>query len=508
VIDTATAPETQPAVAGSDINQVGRRAQMAWKPVAIITAITGAVHLAVLTRYGWHRDELYYVVSGHHLAFGYPDQPPLAPVVARVAAGAGLAGLRLVAVMAQLGCILLTAALAAELGGRRRAQTIAAAAAAGCPIFVGAALLFGTTVLDQLAWAAVLFLVARALRTGRDRDWLTAGLAAGLGLENKQTVVVLILGVLVGLGVTRRPVLAGRGPWLAGLVAAVFWVPNLAWDATHGWANLRMAASEAAGQGGPLGSAAQLPLLALLLAGPLLIGLWLRGGRWLWRDDAARAHRWLLAVPLVSVVIFTASGGKPYYSAPALLGLFAAGAVAIERFSVGSRLSWRRWPAALGLSMVSAAVIGLPIFPVSVASSLRAVDPEVVETYGWPQFTAEVAAATRNLPSDTVVFTSNYGEAGAFARFGPALGLHLRVASAHNGYGYWGPPSGSDQLVVAVGQWDASYLHRYWDQVTEIAPLRLRGITDKETLGHAAIFLCRAPHGSWAALWPHLRHLD
>ena len=486
-----------------------RLAPLAWKPVGLIVALTGAAHLAVLTRYGWHRDELYYVVSGHHLAFGYPDQPPLSPVLARAASGvAGLAGLRLLAVAAQLGCILIAAALAAEFGGRRRAQAIAAAAVAGCPVFVGASLLFGTTVLDQLAWAAVLLLVARALRLGRDRDWVAAGLASGIGLENKQTVAVLILGVLIGLAVTRRPILRGRGPWLAGLIAAVLWVPNLAWDATHGWANLHMAASEASGQGGPLGSLAQLPVLALLLAGILLLALWVKGIRWLWRDPAAAPHRWLLAVPAVAVVIFTASGGKPYYSAPALVGLFAAGAVAVEQSYAGRPLPWRSWPTALGLSMVTASLIALPFFPVSVASKLRGVDQEVVETYGWPQFTAQVAAATRGLPSDTVVFTSNYGEAGAFARFGPALGLHLPIASAHNGYGYWGPPSGSDQLVVAVGEWDKSDLQKYWGSVTEIAPLRLAGVTDEETANHAAIFLCRAPRGSWAQLWPHLRHLD
>ena len=262
--------------------------------------------------------------------------------------------------------------------------------------------------------------------------------------------------MLVGLAVTQRPVLRGRGPWLAGLIAAVLWVPNLAWDATHGWANLHMAASEASGQGGPLGSLAQLPVLALLLAGILLLALWVKGIRWLWRDPAAAPHRWLLAVPAVAVVIFTASGGKPYYSAPALVGLFAAGAVAVEQSYAGRPLRWRSWPTTLGLSMVTASLIALPFFPVSVASKLRGVDQEVVETYGWPQFTAQVAAATRGLPADTVVFTSNYGEAGAFARFGPALGLHLPIASAHNGYGYWGPPSGSDQLVVAVGEWDSS----------------------------------------------------
>lgn len=507
-MSTAIQQHHLPPPAANESIRPDRPAPLAWKPVGLIVALTGAAHLAVLTRYGWHRDELYYVVCGHHLAFGYPDQPPLTPVLARVGAGAGLAGVRLMAVAAQLGCIVVTAALAAELGGRRRAQTIAAAAVAGCPVFIGASLLFGTTVVDQLAWAVVLLLVARAVRLGRDRDWVAAGLAGGIGLENKQTVTVLILGVLVGLALTRRSVLGGRGPWLAGLIAAALWLPNVAWDATHGWANLHMAASEAADQGGLIGSAAQLPLLVLLLAGPLLIALWVKGIRWLWRDPSATAHRWLLAVPAVAVVAFTLGGGKPYYPAPALIGLFAAGAVSVEQSYTGRSLPWRGWPTTLGLSMVSASLIALPFFPVSVASKLRGIDQEVVETYGWPQFTAQVAAVTRGLPPGTVVFTSNYGEAGAFARFGPALGLDLPIASAHNGYGYRGPPAGSDQLVVAVGEWSASDLARYWGRVTEIAPLRLPGVTDEETANHAAIFLCRAPRGTWAGLWPHLRHLD
>ena len=85
------------------------------------------------------------------------------------AAGGGVLPLRLLAIAAQVGCAVLAAALAAEFGGRRRAQVVAAAAVGSCPVFVGASVLFGTTVLDQLAWSAVFVLVARALRLGGKR---------------------------------------------------------------------------------------------------------------------------------------------------------------------------------------------------------------------------------------------------------------------------------------------------------------------------------------------------
>ena len=411
--------------------ELPRRLPIAWRGVSIVLAVTAIVHGAVATRFGWHRDEFYYVISGRHLAWGYPDQPPLTPLLARFAADlpGGVLPLRILAIAAELGCILLTAVLAAEFGGRARAQLIAAAATAVCPLFVGESLLFGTTIMDLLCWAAVFVLVARALRLGTVRAWLLAGLMAGIGLENKDTIGVLLLGILVGLLVYRRAALRSPGPWLAGVLALVILAPNLVWNATHEWAQFRMAAVLSAQQGGPLGALVQIPIMIAVGAGAMVV-LWLAGVRWL-SSAEGRAHRWVLVVGATALVVFIATGGKEYYPAPALIGLFAAGGVWTQ-----DRKS-RPWPVLIGVTAAIALVVGLPVLPVSAQNALRSVDPEPLETYGWPDFTSQVVAVAKTFPADTPIFTSNYGEAGALTFYGPGDGLTQPIASGHNAYLLW-----------------------------------------------------------------------
>src|SRR5262245_61260074 len=114
--------------------------KMAWRPVLAIAAVAAVVHLVVAARFGWHRDEFYYVITGRHLGWGYVDQPPLTPLLARLAAElpGGVLPLRILAIACQVGCILLAAKLAAEFGGRARAHAIAAGAVAASVGFVAA----------------------------------------------------------------------------------------------------------------------------------------------------------------------------------------------------------------------------------------------------------------------------------------------------------------------------------------------------------------------------------
>lgn len=464
--------------------------RVAWRPVLIVAAVAAVVHLAVALRYGWHRDEFYFVTSGQHPAFGYIDQPPLTPLLAALAGN--LLVLRILAVVAQVGCVLLTAMLAAELGGDRRAQTFAAACIAASPVFVGASLLFGTTVLDQVVWIAVFLTTARALRIGTPRSWLLPGLIAGVGMENKDTVAVLLAGIGIGLLLYRRDVLRGWGPWLATGLALLIALPNIIWQFANGWPEFGMAAVLSDREGGTLGSVIQLVLLALLQAGPPLVGIWWIGARWLAKGE----YRWLLVVVVVTAVVFTLSGGKSYYTAPVLAALFAAGSI---------RIKSRGWIPAVAVTAVVAVFLTLPILPASVQTHLRAVDPEPMETFGWPEFVAQVAKAEQSMPAGTPILTSNYGEAGALT----ILGGFQNVYSGHNAYGDWGPPPGTSPTVLCVGEFTAAELQQGWQYVEALSYIKMPdGVQNEETVNHAAIFLCERPRGSWAQMWPRIRHLS
>ena len=207
----------------------------AWTAIAI-GAIVLACQLALATRYGWHRDELYFVACGRHLAWGYVDQPPFTPAVARLATamfGNSLTGLRLFPALADAITVVLAAVIARDLGGTHRAQVLGATSVAIASVVLGVGHLLSTAMFDTLAWAAISALAVHALRTRDGRWWIPAGVVAGIGLENKYTVAFLLAGLAVGVAATRRDLV--RDPWLwAGLaIALALWVPNLVWQAQH-----------------------------------------------------------------------------------------------------------------------------------------------------------------------------------------------------------------------------------------------------------------------------------
>jgi 4-amino-4-deoxy-L-arabinose transferase-like glycosyltransferase len=105
--------------------------------IAVFSMAALLVHLLTNGRYGYFRDELYYIACGRHLAFGYVDQPPLSILLLRVSQvllGDSLFAIRLLPALAGAAIVALTGLIARELGGCGWAIVFACAATL-CALF-------------------------------------------------------------------------------------------------------------------------------------------------------------------------------------------------------------------------------------------------------------------------------------------------------------------------------------------------------------------------------------
>ena len=130
--------------------------------VAVLVAVTAPF----MSRYGWDRDELYFLSAAHHLAFGYVDFPPLIALagwfVDQFAANS-LIALRAVSLAAGAATVVLVAFTVRELGGGERAQWIGVGGWVLAPYILGSASIFHPTWLDALASMSFLYVAVRLL---------------------------------------------------------------------------------------------------------------------------------------------------------------------------------------------------------------------------------------------------------------------------------------------------------------------------------------------------------
>ncbi len=482
-------------------------------PAALIAAATVALHLVFATGYGYHRDELYFLAESRRLDWGFVSEQPFVPLLgalSRAMFGDSLVGLRLWPALAGAGVVIVATAIARAFGGRVTGQVTAGLCAGTATISLSLFHLFGPTAFDQLAWAGCLLILVRLLAGADPRWWLGFGAVAGAGLWNKNTLVLLAVALVVAVALTpdRWRWLRSPWPWTGGLVAVAIAVPNLVWQAVHGWPMLQVAGSISDGQGGPGAAAMFLPMQVLTM-NPLLAPVWIAGLWWLWRSRTFRPLAWIYLLMLVALATM---GGRSYYLLPMYLVLFAAGGVVVERW-VARRATPR--PAMVPVALVVAALIilptALPVLPVGVQrhNPITGINPVIAEVIGWPELVEQVAAVRDRLPAaeraSAVVLTGNYGQAGAVELLGAPYGLGQPV-SGHNQYWSWGPPRDDSATVIAVGFRRTTLDGLFRD--VRLAGTVDNGVgVDNEEQG-GPIWICRQPVASWSQLWPTMRHFS
>ena len=496
--------------------------------ILLLALIKLLIHLLTNSQYGYNRDELYYLACGEHLSFGYVDHPPLTPLLAAIirnTLGDSLFALRLLPALAGAALIFMIGLITREMGGNRYAQVLAAVCGIVTNIYLSMNTIFTTNAFDTLFWAIVLYLMVLILKYNKPKVWILIGIAIGIGLMTKHTMVFLCFGLLVGLLATKdRKFLLTKWPWYAGGIALIIFLPNLLWEISNGWPTIEFL-SKAKINRMPAIDPLQFFLSQIYDLNPLLFLVLLVGIYHLLIVKKGERYRLFGWTYVALFVLFVLSKAKVYYLAPIYPVISASGAVLIERIISARKWRWAK-SAILAILVVSGIVIapiGLPILPVDTLAKyidfwglagksdqengpVEIQMPGVfADMHGWEEMVATVAQVYNNLPPEEkaqcAVSANNYGQAAAIDFFGKKYGLP-KVICSHNSYWYWGPRDHTGEIMITIGVRMQSLKPAY-NQVEQAATVKNKYVIWYEN--NQPVYIWRGIKIPLQKAWPQMR---
>jgi hypothetical protein len=448
--------------------------------------------LAQRAGYGIFRDEMYYIVCGRHLAFGYVDQPPMVALQARLSemlfGFRHMWSLRLISAIAGAVKVVLTGALVWAMGladgegNRRAAALLAMLGVTVAGVYLGIDSILSMNSFEPVFWMlCALALVRIAIlhgTPGSDRAvcnwWIVLGVSAGLGLENKANEVFFLVAVLIALLLTpQRRILFSRWFVLAIALIVALALPNLLWQIHNHWPTLEWLRGVSKSD-----KDVKLPPLQFIWAQvmtltPWTCPLWLTGIIWLLVSRRARPYRFLGVLYPVFFAMMLALHAKDYYLVPVYPIYFAAGAICWLPPARRSLL----WSIRVGIycliliaGFFATFTFSVPVLPPqrfvawakvmhyqyadSENHSATVLPQFYADRFGWQEMVDKVARIYNSLPpqdrSVAGIFTSNYGEASAINVLGQQYGLPTAI-SGHQTYWLWGPHGYSGQVMIVIG---------------------------------------------------------
>jgi hypothetical protein len=497
--------------------------QVAWS----FGALAFLLQMTFNGRYGYFRDELYYIACSNHLAFGYVD---LAPLVAwltrvfRIVFGDSLHAIRLLPALAFGGEVALSGFVARELGAKRWAVFIACVSVMLAPVILGNGTRLAMNPLEPLFWMGCVYVVLLAVNRNEPRLLVWCGVLLGFGLLNKHSTVFFIAAVVLGLLISpQRRVLGSKWFWLAAGIAFCIALPNVIWQYLHHFPTLEDLRNVKATH-----KNVELPPLAFLhqqigMLNPYSAFVWIGGLAYLMFDPSAKRFRFLAYTYVVFLAVMMYLKGKDYYLASIYPMLFAAGAVGWEQVIENYRVArWLRYaiPAVVIAVGVAAAPLAMPILPSNeIPEYMAALGVKMTRTengmvsvlpqhfadeFGWPEMVVKVAQVYNSLPAEqrvkTAILAGNYGGAGAIDFFGPRYGLPKAI-SAHQNYYYWGPRDYTGESVILL-EWDLEEAQD-WCGSVQVGP------RNDPPLGmgweHYNILICQDFKHPLREAWPRLK---
>jgi len=423
-------------------------------------------------------EETYYWNYSQHLDYGYLDHPPM--VAWLIGTATAVLGQTEFAVRAgAILCGLLTSFFLYRLTRNVFGDAAALASLAltqALPFFFLSGLLMTPDSPLTAAWAACLYFLERALVAGKSAAWWRAGIALGVGLISKYTILLLACAAAayVVWDPGSRRWLRRFEPYLAALCALGLFAPVLVWNIEHDWASFAFQTSRRLAEAPRFALPSLLGSIFLLLtpigALALVLGLFSKDGQ------PGGGRRFLTLATLLPLAVFCVFSlrhqvkldwtGAPWVAAIPILsaGMVWSGA------KLGGLRGWVRaaWgPTLTAMMLIYAAglyylVLGWPAVGYSAHIEILPV--------GWRDLTRQILAAAQESQRQTgeypvIVGMDRYAIASEIAFYGRRL-THAAplTSSAHlfEGVGlmyeFWTPPASLASRTLLLVAYDPNEL--------------------------------------------------
>src|SRR5947209_19357313 len=270
------------------VPDAGSSARWPWRLLAAILILgAAALRIAYLTHdcpLDLVPDEAHYWDWSRHLDWSYYSKGPLDAWLIRAGCevagswseqliGSQMLAVRLPAVLCGSLLLLSLYVLAVQAYGRERLAAAIVAFALTLPLITAGSMLMTIDSPYTCCWGWALVFAHRAIFRGSAWCWPAAGLALGIGILAKYTMILFVPSVGLFLLTTPayRRQLWQRGFWLMCLIGASCCLPILIWNMQHDWVSLRHVGGQAGLTDGPrllwLGPVNYVAMQALILLG-------------------------------------------------------------------------------------------------------------------------------------------------------------------------------------------------------------------------------------------------
>ena len=190
---------------------------------------------------------------------------------------------------------------------------------------------------DLLFWQACFIILLHIVKTGNAKLWLLFGIVAGVGLENKISILFLLFGLGVGILLTKeRKQLKSLYLWGGMGLAVLLFLPYIVWNMTHDWATLEFMHNARMYKNAPV-TPIGFFLGQVLYNHPVTSVVWTVGLGALFFSKRLKAYRLLGWLFLSIYILFTIQEAKDYYLAAAYPIVFAAGGIQWDAWLRGTK---------------------------------------------------------------------------------------------------------------------------------------------------------------------------